>query len=143
MGFFGLWLVAEFLVHLQRAVLNMAFLILDDMVPLFTRLLPQLKGDTWEGVRFTPQTTNDLTGATIRAQFRGGSKTNKVEIELTIGSGITIEDLTEGIFVFDKIQILDWKVNTYFWDVEITYPNGDVKTPNEGIMPVVQDTSHS
>ena len=46
------------------------------MIPAKKVLKPQLKGDTFNGVRFTLSPTTDLTGATIRTQFKK-SKTSK------------------------------------------------------------------
>ena len=111
------------------------------MIPAFTRLSPQLKGDTFLGVRFTLSPTTDITGATIKTQFRKGSKTNQVELEITTTSGITVEDAVNGIFVWDEITPLDWAIGTYYWDVEITFASGDIKTYVEGTMAVTQDTT--
>lgn len=112
------------------------------MIPAFKKIKPQLKNDTFNGVRFTLSPTTDLTGASIRTQFRKGSKTNPVEVDLSIGSGITVEDLVNGVFVWDEITPLDWDVFTYYYDVQITFASGDVKTYIEGTMKVTQDTTY-
>ena len=110
------------------------------MIPAVAKIKPQLKNDTFNGVRFTMSPATDLTGATIRTQFRKGSKTGILEKELNISTGITIEDLTDGIFVWDAF-IMDFEVGTYNYDVQITFSGGDVKTYVEGTMAVTQDTT--
>ena len=112
------------------------------MIPAIKKLKPQLKDDTFNGVRFTLSPATDLTGAAIRTQFRRGGKKNQVEVDLSIGSGITVEDLVNGIFVWDEITPLDWAVGTYNYDVEITFASGDVRTYIEGTMAVTQDTTY-
>ena len=112
------------------------------MIPVKQKIQPQLKGDKFNGVRFTLSPATDLTGATIRTQFRRGSKTNSVSKDLSIGSGITIEFLELGIFVWDSFN-MDLEVAKYYYDVEITFPNGDVNTWVEGTMEVTQDTTYS
>ena len=102
---------------------------------------PQLKGDTFRGGEYTIVPSTDLTGATGRCQFRLGGKNNAVVVELTIGNGLTITDAINSIYQIDEIQRLDWEVGNYNYDIEFTLPNGDIITPSEGILPVVQDTS--
>ena len=111
------------------------------MIPAFKILNPQLKNDTFNGVRFTLSPVTDLTGATIKTQFRKGSKTNQASKEITTSSGITVEDLVNGVFVWDSF-IMDLSVGTYYYDVEITFASGDVKTYIEGTMKVTQDTTY-
>jgi hypothetical protein len=111
------------------------------MIPALKNIKRQLINDTFEGVRFRTSPVTDLTGATIRTQFRKGSKTNSVSKSLSIGSGITVEDLLNGVFVWDSF-IMGLSVGKYFYDVEITFLSGDVKTYVEGTMEVTQDTSY-
>ena len=106
-------------------------------------LKPRVKGDTSNLVRFTLSPVTDITGATIRSQFRRGGKTNAVEVDLSIGSGITVEDAVNGIFVIDEITPLDWEIGNYNYDVQITFASGIIKTYVEGVMAVVQDTTYS
>jgi hypothetical protein len=112
------------------------------MIPAIKKIKPQLKNDTFNGVRFTLSPATDLTGASIRTQFRKGGKKNQVEADLSIGSGITVEDLVNGVFVWDEITPLDWDVATYNYDVQITFASGDVRTYIEGTMAVTQDTTY-
>ena len=111
------------------------------MIPAKKTLKPQIKGDTFNGVRFTLSPVTDLTGATIRTQFRKGGKRNEVVKEITTADGITVEDLVNGVFVWDSF-IMDLNPCIYYYDVEITFPNGDVKTYVEGVIKVTQDTTY-
>ena len=110
------------------------------MIPTRKVIKQQLKGDTFNGVRFTLSPATDLTGASIKTQFRKASKKGDVEKEVSIGSGITVESASDGIFVWDAF-IMDFPVATYYYDVEITFSDGKVKTYVEGIIEVIQDTS--
>jgi len=67
---------------------------------------------------------------------------NQVEVEISLGNGITIEDINNGVFVWDEITPLDWRVSNYNWDVEITFANGNISTYAEGVLPIVQDTTY-
>jgi hypothetical protein len=111
------------------------------MIPAFKRIKPQLKNDTFEGVRFTLSPATDLTGASIQTQFRKDSKNNPVAKDISIGSGITVEDLANGIFVWDAF-VMELAVGTYYYDVQITFSGGDVKTYVEGTIQVTQDTTY-
>ena len=112
------------------------------MKPVIKNIEPQLKGDTFYGARFTMSPPTDLTGATIRTQFKRGGKTNAITLEISVGNGMTFEDALNGVFAWDQINQLNWAVGTYFWDVEITFINGEIQTVAEGSFPVNQDTSY-
>ena len=94
-------------------------------------ILDQYKNDTFDGVRYTLQNSGtltpiDLTGATIRIQFRYRSKVGQVKKEITDGVGITVEDAVNGIFKIDAF-IIDWTPDLYYYDVEITLSdNGEL-----------------
>ena len=106
----------------------------------------QYKNDTFDGVRYTlididAQTPINLTDVTIKIQFRYSSKVGKVQKEITEADGITIEDAVNGIFKIDPF-IIDWAVNTYYYDIEITFTNGVVKTYVQGTLKVIQDITN-
>ena len=111
-------------------------------VPIRTNFKPQLKGDTFKGGIFTISPAIDLTGSSMRCQFRRGGKKNQVQVDLTLGSGLTINDAINSIYQIDEITPLDWVVGNYNFDIEITLASGDIITPNEGILPVTQDTTY-
>ena len=106
----------------------------------------QYKGDTYDGVQFTLLNTEDsspidITGAAIKTQFRYNSKIGKVQKEITNGAGITISDATNGVFSIDPF-LIDWPANTYYFDVEMTFPNGVVRTYIQGTIKVIQDITN-
>jgi len=111
------------------------------MIPATQALSNQLKGDTFNGARFTLSPVTDLTGASIQTQFRRDGKTNPIQKDIAVGTGITVEDLANGVFVWDAF-IIDWTVGTYHWDVQITFADTSVKTYIEGTIKVVQDTTY-
>ncbi len=106
----------------------------------------QYKGDTFDGVQFTLLNTQnstpiDLTGVNIKIQFRHNSKIGVIQKEITDGNGITIDDAVNGVFSVDSF-IIDWPPIVYYFDVEITFPNGVVKTYIQGTIKVIQDITN-
>ena len=83
----------------------------------------------------------DITGATIKIQFRYRSKVGAIKKEITDGVGITVEDALNGIFKIDAF-IIDWTPDLYYYDVEITFLNGVVKTYIQGTLKVIQDITN-
>ena len=98
-------------------------------VPAINNYKPQLKGDTFRGGEYKIIPTQDLTGATGRCQFRRGGKKNQVQVELTVGNGLTITDASNGVYQIDEITPLDWAVGNYNYDIDRLAMVG---TPNSG-----------
>ena len=116
------------------------------MNPTTYKINDQYKGDSFSGVTFTlkegaEKTPIDLTGASILSQFRKKEVTGAIQETLSIGSGITVGDATGGVFSFDAF-VLDWDTGTFFYDIQITFPNGDVKTYVKGTLNVIQDITN-
>lgn len=106
----------------------------------------QYRNDTFNGVQFTIQDADtstgiDLTNATIKTEFKKGSKTGAIVKTLTIGSGITVTDAVNGVLQFDAF-ILDWDVATYHYDLEVTFNSGVVKSYIFGTLKVIQDVTN-
>lgn len=102
-----------------------------------------LKGDTWDGARFTitkNESPLDLSGATIKVEYKLNSKTGFTKRTISIGTGITLIDAPNGVFDIDGF-IVDLDVGRYFYDIEITL-SGEVKTYVEGVMTVLQDVTN-
>ena len=108
-------------------------------------LKDRIKNDTFESVEFTIQDGGgspiDLTGVSIRIQFRFRKKTGAIVKDMSLGSGITLTDATNGIFTIDKFTPVDYEVDTYFYDAEITFTSGDIHTYVQGTFKVIQDTT--
>jgi hypothetical protein len=95
---------------------------------------PHKSGDTFSGRQISIQVGSysaNFTNATIKADFRQDSPEGEVALSLSVGSGITIINANTGTFQFDA-QIIDLTAGLYFYDVEITFQDGRVKTYIEG-----------
>ena len=106
----------------------------------------QTKDDTFNGVQYTftnesDDSPVDLTDAAIKTEFRVGSPRGQVVKEITVDNGITIDDAINGVMSFDSF-IIDWRATTYKYDIQITFPNGVVKTYVRGSLIVEQDTTY-
>ena len=102
------------------------------------------KGDTYEGQQFTVSINGlaeDLTNYSIRCMFRSENKKGTVVRDISIGSGITLVDAVNGVFLMDQYNI-DFDADMYFYDIEMTAPNGDVNTYVCGKIKVIQDTTY-
>lgn len=116
------------------------------MKPGIYKIEDQLRGDTFNGVEYTIRDYDtsepiNLTGATIKCQFRKGSKTGLIQVDLSIGTGLTVTDTVNGIVEIDSISRLDWVAGVYYYDVEVTLASGDRKTYIEGTFKIIEDTT--
>ena len=114
--------------------------------PAIVTLDDQYKGDTYDGVQFTLLNTEDsspidLTGVIMKTQFRYVSKKGSIEKEITTGDGITILDAVNGIFKIDSFTI-DWAPAAYYYDIEMTFSSGIIRTYIEGTIKVAQDVTY-
>jgi hypothetical protein len=102
------------------------------------------KGDTFNAVTFTIKEDGvplSLTDAEIKIEFKNKSIVGEIQDTLTIGSGITFVDSGNGVFKIDSF-INNWEKGVYFYDAEITFPDGVVRTYFKGSLKVNQDTSN-
>ena len=110
------------------------------------KLSDRIKNDTFSSVEFEYQneagTPLDITGATIRVQFRNNNKKGHVVKDITDGNGITATDLSIGKFQIDKFTPIDFEAGNYYYDVQTTFSNGDVKTYVGGTFRVIQDVTN-
>jgi hypothetical protein len=122
------------------------------MNPAFYKIRTQYRNDTtdylgfnfklWEG---DPNVLDlearlDLTGMSIKMEFRRGSERGKIAKTLTLGNGITVLTPINGEMTVDPF-IIDFVAGTYYYDIELTYPSGRVKTYVKGQMIVKEDTT--
>lgn len=114
------------------------------MIPKIYNIPNQLKGDRFDGLIFTLQDALaapiDLTGATVKIEFRRGSKTGNLQKRLSIGSGVTMATPTLGKIQLDPF-IVDFQPSIYYYDVQLTFSATDVRTYIEGSMQVIQDVT--
>ena len=118
------------------------------MAVIQTKVLKdRIKGDTFGSVNFIIENSLgaaiDLTGATIKIQFRYRSKLGAIVRDMDIGTGITVPTPTNGILTIDAFEPIAYAIDTYFYDVEITFSDGRIKTYVQGTFKVLQDTTHS
>ena len=98
----------------------------------------QYRGDTYDGVQFTLLNTEDnspidLTGVNVKIQFRYNSKIGGVQKEIT--------DAVNGVFSINPF-LIDWAPDTYYFDVQMTFTNGVVRTYIQGTIKVIQDVTN-
>ena len=106
----------------------------------------QYKGDTFDGIEFTYQNTDtkqgvNLIGVQIKVSFIGGFDNLTVVKTLSNNNGIKIVDAPKGIFQIEPF-IIDWEAGEYKYDVETTFPSGEVKTYIRGTVTVEEDTTN-
>lgn len=106
-----------------------------------------LKGDTFDEVNFEVKINNvavDLTGAVLKMQLRKDAYDHTTAPTLSLTSvanaGITITQPTLGKFKINQ-QIIDIEVFNYFYDIQLTFSNGVVKTYVNGFFDVLIDVS--
>ena len=112
-----------------------------------TKFSDQIRGDVFEEKTFEliyseTNTPIFLVDCTIRMQFRLRNKLGRMIKELSIGNGITIIDDELGSFKIDRaLSFLDY-ADIYHYDLEVTFPRGEVKTYMQGTISVKQDVSY-
>jgi hypothetical protein len=99
------------------------------------------KNDTFNEITFTIKedaVAVDLTGATIKIDFRKNKNTGILQVSFTIGSGITVDNAVGGVFTLNSF-INNWVADVYYYDAEITFASGVVRTYFKGTLTVNQD----
>ena len=87
-----------------------------------------------------PGSEEDLTGATPKVVFRRKSYTGKVVATLQIGSGLTWIDQSLGQLRWDAF-IANWGVGEYFYDMQVTYPDGSIYTKTRGSFKIIAQST--
>lgn len=103
-----------------------------------------IKGDTFNVLQFTltiNSVAEDLTNYSIACKFRRGGKRGTEVKSISVGSGITLSDPTNGVFVIDAFN-LDWEADTYYYDIEFTTAAGLIDTYIYGTLVVNQDVTY-
>lgn len=104
------------------------------------------KGDTYNGVRFELLDQGEvvnLTGAVISLELKEDKNESTISVLTlsTVVGGLSIPSPLLGVFQIDQ-QIIDIDAKTYYYDIEITFPDGTVKTYVKGKWTVVQDITN-
>ncbi|MBV1952740.1 MAG: hypothetical protein KUG64_11175 [Cycloclasticus sp.] len=108
-------------------------------------LKDRVKNDTFSSVNFTLLDglgdPIDITGVAIHIQFRYRCKTGSVVKDIEVGTGITLTDPTNGIFTIDEFTPITFEVGDYYYDAQITFTDGSIKTYVYGTFKVLQDVT--
>ena len=101
-----------------------------------------LRGDTWSGITSITITTSgvpiSLSAASIKMQLREDLD-SPVVLELsTANEGIVITDPLNGVFQIPP-QIIDIPFDTYNYDIQVTFPDGRIKTYITGTWQITPD----
>ena len=104
------------------------------------------RGDTYYGQRFILSRPGigpiDLTDALIRMQIRYGSTRGDVAKELsTANGGLAITGPAAGEFNIPPFPVDLDNPGEYYHDIEITFPDGSVKTYIYGTWTIIDDTT--
>ena len=113
------------------------------MTPAIYNIPDHYRGDTFDSITFTIKEDTvavDLTGASIKMDFRNRSNTGKLQATVSVGSGITIDNAVGGVFTLDSF-VNDWNADVYFYDLKVTFSDGLVNTYFKGSLTVNQDTT--
>lgn len=105
----------------------------------------QTNGDTFDGVQFTMTKTIDGTTTAINltdCQLFSQIKDSKglVVRDMSIGNGITVTNAINGVFQIDSF-VVNLGIGTFVYDIQLIYPNGDIKTYVKGAFSVLQDVT--
>jgi hypothetical protein len=116
------------------------------MIPAKYNIQDQYRNDTTDYLQFNFQlddidnTPINLTGVSLKTEFRKGGKAGSVVKTISDGLGITVIDAINGIIKFDTF-IIDWVAADYSYDIQLTFPDGTVKTYIEGVVKVIEDVT--
>jgi hypothetical protein len=103
----------------------------------------QKRGDTFNGRKITLKkngTAIDLTGATVLMQFKLDiSGISRFEFKTANGSITIPNPLTGQIIMMPKV--INEVAGIYYFDMQITFPNGTVKTYLSGKWNITEDVS--
>lgn len=100
------------------------------------------RGDTWGGINSivisTDGTPVNLSGSSIKMQFREDIDAPVILEFSTENSIISLIENLEGALCINP-TIIDIPYGVYRYDLQVTYPNGTVKTYINGTWEIVPD----
>lgn len=104
--------------------------------------LPRLAGDTWQGLKFSiviNDEPEDLTDCLVEIGFRK-TALGKLEWLLSSETGAITIDENE---ITVEPRLLTLSPGSYVYDLQITYPDGFVRTYLTGSFKVLKDITPS
>jgi len=103
-------------------------------------LKPKMKGDTWNGLQIIIEDPiYDLAGCTARMHFRKSRPDGSLAFSYSTEDGTLVR--TGNVFQMQPKK-LDYSAGEYFFDIEITFSNGVVRTYYKDKIQIVQDVSY-
>lgn len=99
------------------------------------------RGDTYNDVSFTINVNGvaqDLTGANIRMWLINATQQLPAADFNTVNGKLVITNATSGIFK-TNVGIVLLPATQYYYDIQITFTNGVIKTWIEGTLTVLDD----
>jgi hypothetical protein len=100
------------------------------------------RGDTWDGINSIALTQNgqpvNLSGALVKMEFRLGID-DPVALTLSTENG-SIQVISPGLSSVRILpRIIEIPFAKYYYDLQVTYPTGIVKTYITGTWPITPD----
>ena len=106
------------------------------------------RGDTWDGMELLIEDLEDdnvtvigpldLTGCVVDAHFKTSPRGSAIFKFSTTDASITIANPTAGIIRFNEKKI-DTEPGTYFFDIQITFPDASIKTILQDSWTILND----
>jgi hypothetical protein len=110
------------------------------------QLNDRVKDDTFASVQFEYNEGGsplDITGNSVKIQFRQNSERGALLYEATsaVSGGITLTNPSIGIFKLDEFTPTEWEKGYVYFDVEMTFVDGSVRTWIKGRVNILQETT--
>lgn len=105
-----------------------------------------IRGDTWQRVwvlkNKATQQPIDLTGIAVRLHVRDNAK-SLVYAALTANGDIVVDGAAGKLSLTVAASVTaTWTPGTYKFDIEVTYPDGTVRTYEPNVLAVLEDQTH-
>ena len=114
------------------------------MTPGTYNIPDHYRNDTWDGIVFTITDSNgdpiDLSSATVKMQIRRGIKSGKLEDTRTGSGQAEVTDGPNGEITIGA-YVVDYLAATYYYDVQVTFPDTSVKTYIAGTWTFIEDVT--
>lgn len=100
----------------------------------------KIKGDTFNGVKFSFSNPElDFSNVSVLVQFKKSKSNEKAVFSFSSAEGSITQTGNE--FTMQPRE-LNYPAGVYYYDFQITFSNGVVKTFFEGTLKIVQDVSN-
>lgn len=101
---------------------------------------PHRRGDTWDGINSISININgvpiNLIGASVKMEFRQSIDS---PVALTLSTNQNSIQIINANTIRILPKLIEIPFAKYYYDLQVTYPNGTVKTYMEGSWEIVPD----